>query len=124
MNHADLGAPELVVGAWRGYRIWRMAGDRLTGRRCSLEPSCALQTKPDRNGNEQEHEPGWDRPTECQAVRFVFLSEWPPSACGVGLHVSQIDGQIARRVIALLTVLLQCFRDDLDELRRHAFREP
>src|SRR5512132_578620 len=27
----DPGAPELVVGAWRGYRIWRLAGDRLTG---------------------------------------------------------------------------------------------
>jgi hypothetical protein len=24
-------APELVVGAWRGYRVWRIAGDRLTG---------------------------------------------------------------------------------------------
>ena len=31
MNDPDPGAPQLVVGAWRGYRIWRMAGDRLTG---------------------------------------------------------------------------------------------
>ena len=31
MSDPDPGAPELVVGAWRGYRIWRMAGDRLTG---------------------------------------------------------------------------------------------
>jgi hypothetical protein len=23
--------PELVVGAWRGYRVWRIKGDRLTG---------------------------------------------------------------------------------------------
>jgi hypothetical protein len=23
--------PELVVGAWRGYRVWRVKGDRLTG---------------------------------------------------------------------------------------------
>jgi hypothetical protein len=31
VSDPDPGAPELVVGAWRGYRIWRMAGDRLTG---------------------------------------------------------------------------------------------
>jgi hypothetical protein len=31
VSDPDLGAPELVVGAWRGYRIWRVAGDRLTG---------------------------------------------------------------------------------------------
>jgi hypothetical protein len=31
VSDPELGAPELVVGAWRGYRIWRMAGDRLTG---------------------------------------------------------------------------------------------
>jgi hypothetical protein len=31
VSDPDPDAPELVVGAWRGYRIWRMAGDRLTG---------------------------------------------------------------------------------------------
>jgi hypothetical protein len=31
VSHADLRAPELVVGAWRGYRVWRIRGDRLTG---------------------------------------------------------------------------------------------
>ena len=31
MSDADAPAPELVVGAWRGYRVWRMTGDRLTG---------------------------------------------------------------------------------------------
>jgi hypothetical protein len=31
VRNADPAAPELVVGAWRGYRTWRLAGDRLTG---------------------------------------------------------------------------------------------
>jgi hypothetical protein len=31
VSDADPGAPELVVGAWRGYRVWRIRGDRLTG---------------------------------------------------------------------------------------------
>jgi hypothetical protein len=31
VSDAGPGAPELVVGAWRGYRVWRIAGDRLTG---------------------------------------------------------------------------------------------
>jgi hypothetical protein len=35
MSNHDVGytavAPELVVGAWRGYRVWRMSGDRLIG---------------------------------------------------------------------------------------------
>jgi hypothetical protein len=30
MRDAYTGVPELVVGAWRGYRIWRISGDRLT----------------------------------------------------------------------------------------------
>jgi hypothetical protein len=29
------GSPELVVGAWRGYRVWRIIGDGLTGWWCS-----------------------------------------------------------------------------------------
>lgn len=31
MSQPDPAAAELVVGAWRGYRVWRIAGDRLTG---------------------------------------------------------------------------------------------
>jgi hypothetical protein len=31
VSDTDPDGPELVVGAWRGYRIWRMTGDRLTG---------------------------------------------------------------------------------------------
>ena len=31
MSDAEPGLPELVVGAWRGYRVWRIRGDRLTG---------------------------------------------------------------------------------------------
>jgi hypothetical protein len=35
MSNHDIGytgvVPELVVGAWRGYRVWRMSGDRLIG---------------------------------------------------------------------------------------------
>ena len=31
MSDAGPGVPELVVGAWRGYRVWRISGDRLTG---------------------------------------------------------------------------------------------
>ncbi|HET6788459.1 MAG TPA: hypothetical protein VFH49_10890, partial [Aquabacterium sp.] len=31
MSDADLDGPELVVGAWRGYRVWRIKGDWLTG---------------------------------------------------------------------------------------------
>ena len=31
MSEAEPGLPELVVGAWRGYRVWRINGDRLTG---------------------------------------------------------------------------------------------
>jgi hypothetical protein len=31
VNAAGRAAPELVVGAWRGYRVWRIKGDRLTG---------------------------------------------------------------------------------------------
>jgi hypothetical protein len=31
VSDADLDGPELVVGAWRGYRVWRIRGDRLTG---------------------------------------------------------------------------------------------
>jgi hypothetical protein len=31
VSDAGLAAPELVVGAWRGYRAWRLRGDRLTG---------------------------------------------------------------------------------------------
>jgi hypothetical protein len=31
VSDAGLAAPELVVGAWRGYRVWRIKGDRLTG---------------------------------------------------------------------------------------------
>jgi hypothetical protein len=31
VSQPDAAAAELVVGAWRGYRVWRIAGDRLTG---------------------------------------------------------------------------------------------
>jgi hypothetical protein len=31
VSEAEPGLPELVVGAWRGYRVWRINGDRLTG---------------------------------------------------------------------------------------------
>ena len=31
MSQPDPAAAELVVGAWRGYRVWRIADDRLTG---------------------------------------------------------------------------------------------
>jgi hypothetical protein len=31
MSDAEPSLPELVVGAWRGYRVWRITGDRLTG---------------------------------------------------------------------------------------------
>jgi hypothetical protein len=31
VSEADSAAPELVVGAWRGYRVWRVKGDWLTG---------------------------------------------------------------------------------------------
>jgi hypothetical protein len=31
VSDAAPGSPELVVGAWRGYRVWRIQGDRLTG---------------------------------------------------------------------------------------------
>jgi hypothetical protein len=31
VSDPDPATPELVVGAWRGYRVWRIAGDRLTG---------------------------------------------------------------------------------------------
>jgi hypothetical protein len=31
VSDAGPGVPELVVGAWRGYRVWRISGDRLTG---------------------------------------------------------------------------------------------
>jgi hypothetical protein len=31
VSEAGPGSPELVVGAWRGYRVWRIAGDRLVG---------------------------------------------------------------------------------------------
>jgi hypothetical protein len=31
VSYTDPATPELVVGAWRGYRVWRIRGDRLTG---------------------------------------------------------------------------------------------
>jgi hypothetical protein len=31
VSDAEPGLPELVVGAWRGYRVWRISGDQLTG---------------------------------------------------------------------------------------------
>jgi hypothetical protein len=31
VSDAGPGVPELVVGVWRGYRVWRIRGDRLTG---------------------------------------------------------------------------------------------
>ena len=31
MSQPDPAEAELVVGAWRGYRVWRIASDRLTG---------------------------------------------------------------------------------------------
>jgi hypothetical protein len=31
VSDAEPGLAELVVGAWRGYRVWRINGDRLTG---------------------------------------------------------------------------------------------
>jgi hypothetical protein len=31
VSDAEPGLPEPVVGAWRGYRVWRINGDRLTG---------------------------------------------------------------------------------------------
>ena len=31
MSDAEPSLPELVVGAWRGYRVWHITGDRLTG---------------------------------------------------------------------------------------------
>ena len=31
MSDAEPGLPQLVVGAWRGYRVWRISGDQLTG---------------------------------------------------------------------------------------------
>jgi hypothetical protein len=31
VSDAEPGLPELVVGAWRGYRVWRIRGEGLTG---------------------------------------------------------------------------------------------
>jgi hypothetical protein len=31
LERPDPAAPDLLVGAWRGYRVWRIKGDRLTG---------------------------------------------------------------------------------------------
>ncbi len=83
MRNADPGAPELVVGAWRGYRIWRMAGDRLTGwwytgyvwaPQCS-EASCAAK-RWTRRGRRARH-PGLTAPQrKCRCGLYALWEPW------------------------------------------------
>jgi hypothetical protein len=83
VSDPDPGAPELVVGAWRGYRIWRMASDRLTG--CwytgyawapgSSEASCAAK-RWTRKGRRARH-PGLAAPQGgCRCGLYALQEPW------------------------------------------------
>ena len=83
MSDADLSAPELVVGAWRGYRIWRMADDRLTGWWCTgyawvpggSEASCSAK-RWTRRGRRARH-PGLPAPQRgCRCGLYGLEKPW------------------------------------------------
>ena len=108
MRNADPGAPELVVGAWRGYRVWRMAGDRLTGcwytgyvwaPQCS-EASCSAKHWT-RRGRRARH-PGLPAPQRgCRCGLYALEEPWdfagylPFSLFGVADESNVVIGVVA-----------------------------
>jgi hypothetical protein len=108
VTHADPGAPELVVGAWRGYRVWRMAGDRLTGwwhtghvwLPGGSEASCAAKRWTLR-GRRAQH-PGLPAPQRtCSCGLYALHEPWdfagylPSSRFGVADESNVVIGVVA-----------------------------
>jgi hypothetical protein len=108
VKDADPGAPELVVGAWRGYRTWCVAGDRLTGWRYTgyvwapqgAEASCAAK-RWTRKGRRARH-PGLPAPQrKCQCGLYALQQPWdlpgylPSSLYGVTYESNVVIGVVA-----------------------------
>jgi hypothetical protein len=108
VSDPDPGAPELVVGAWRGYRIWRMAGDRLTG--CWYagyawapegSEACCDAKRWTRRGRRARH-PGLAAPQRgCRCGLYALVEPWdfagylPGSLFGVTDESKVVIGVVA-----------------------------
>jgi hypothetical protein len=108
VSDPDPGTPELVVGAWRGYRLWRLAGDRLTG--CwytgyawppgSAEASCYAKRWTGK-GRRARH-PGLPAPQRgCRCGLYALQEPWdfvgylPSSLFGVTYELNVVIGVVA-----------------------------
>ena len=108
MSDPDPGAPELVIGAWRGYRTWRMAGDWLTGwwhtgyawAPEGAEASCCAK-RWTRRGRRSRH-PDLPAPQRnCRCGRYALREPWdfagylPFSVYGVTDESNAVVGVVA-----------------------------
>jgi hypothetical protein len=108
VSDPDPGAPELLVGAWRGYRIWRIVGDRLTGWWYTgyawapevSEASCHAK-RWTRRGRRARH-PGLPAPQRtCRCGLYALQKPWdfagylPSELFGIGDESNVVIGVVA-----------------------------